>query len=1201
MADFAELGLRFVPVNDAAANKALIDVAANSDKAEVASKRLTATQQSAANTAKMVADANRINTSALGQMAQAIAQADAAQRAALASTGKLTAEVQKASAQAKAASVSFIDFHDAASRDFATQYSRQMGAVGQTHMAGVKSSKALTQATLNMTRQFADVGVTAAMGMSPLMILIQQGPQIADAFQMAKAQGLGFSAVLAGLRAQVVGLLAVLAPFLIAAGAIAAVVGGPLLLATKELNDGNKDLAKSLGLTEEQLKKVKNQGITTGDVLKGTFLAAGAALKEAFAPQLEWLSDAISKTYQFILKATLGAVEGIVKMFGGAIGLIGGLWKNFPAIVGDAVVSGANFALAAVEKMVNGAIGLLNKLIGQANALSAKVGGPQFSSLANASVGRIANGNAGALADLRAAQVKGEAAALAGLAGAYKAVEASILKVATARIREEAGTAKATKAVKDHTKALKDQKEALDRTQPIAADMSKAVDLSEVAATKLPKAVSDLKTIHDEAYKAKDAMEDFYRAANEAGSGVDQLFDGLRNRDWMSAVAGLLRAAKAVQDAFGKNGTNKTTAGKIGAIAGIADGIGQAIGGTAGSVLSGAAGGAMGGVSLALALGGPVGWIAAAGAAIGGLFGLFGSNSKKQAEKEAKAQAAREAEAQRQAQILQQRRQIEVAYVEATGNALEILEAQRKAELEGIDESNKALALALYAAQDQKRRDTEGLALMRQLQAMDDAILGTTVALTAARADELKALDPANRHLAELIYARQDEAAAMDKQRAAAEAATLAADALAAANAANAAADADAAARMRGLQIQLMEALGDTAGATAMKRADTLAGLPAGLKVWQEALFGMEDVAVKRAEAEKAQAANDAAVDTARSALTAAYDRERGTLVSMRDEARGVSDSLRQWSRSLSFSEAGGGNLAQRQNRMMAELEGLVRRVQAGDLKASGDITGMGDAALAVAKQTARTQLEYAREVAKVRNLTEAAAVVADSQVNVAEAQLAALDASVSGLIAINDNVISVRQGIDNLTAALGVQKAAQTAASGFAGGGFVGGSDGTLEPWIAAQVANAAAGGTGMAYSQSGGNVSAPAPWSNFAEQEIAVRKALAASGRTDYPGYDPILGYAAGGYHAGGLRIVGENGPELEATGPSRIWSAPQTERMLGGSNDDTADAIRELKAEVVKLNAKLANIEDNTKATSEVLDDVARNRTSFATRAA
>lgn len=36
-------------------------------------------------------------------------------------------------------------------------------------------------------------------------------------------------------------------------------------------------------------------------------------------------------------------------------------------------------------------------------------------------------------------------------------------------------------------------------------------------------------------------------------------------------------------------------------------------------------------------------------------------------------------------------------------------------------------------------------------------------------------------------------------------------------------------------------------------------------------------------------------------------------------------------------------------------------------------------------------------------------------------------------------------------------------------------------------------------------------------------------------------------GGSHQGGLRLVGENGPEIEATGPSRIWTAAQTEKFL------------------------------------------------------
>ena len=44
----------------------------------------------------------------------------------------------------------------------------------------------------------------------------------------------------------------------------------------------------------------------------------------------------------------------------------------------------------------------------------------------------------------------------------------------------------------------------------------------------------------------------------------------------------------------------------------------------------------------------------------------------------------------------------------------------------------------------------------------------------------------------------------------------------------------------------------------------------------------------------------------------------------------------------------------------------------------------------------------------------------------------------------------------------------------------------------------------------------------------------------------------FADGGSHDGGLRLVGERGPEIEATGPSRIYSNSQTKDLLGGASD-------------------------------------------------
>ena len=50
---------------------------------------------------------------------------------------------------------------------------------------------------------------------------------------------------------------------------------------------------------------------------------------------------------------------------------------------------------------------------------------------------------------------------------------------------------------------------------------------------------------------------------------------------------------------------------------------------------------------------------------------------------------------------------------------------------------------------------------------------------------------------------------------------------------------------------------------------------------------------------------------------------------------------------------------------------------------------------------------------------------------------------------------------------------------------------------------------------------------------------------------GVDPkkIPKFASGGYHKGGIRLVGENGPELEVTGPSQILNANQTKEVLQG----------------------------------------------------
>jgi hypothetical protein len=94
-----------------------------------------------------------------------------------------------------------------------------------------------------------------------------------------------------------------------------------------------------------------------------------------------------------------------------------------------------------------------------------------------------------------------------------------------------------------------------------------------------------------------------------------------------------------------------------------------------------------------------------------------------------------------------------------------------------------------------------------------------------------------------------------------------------------------------------------------------------------------------------------------------------------------------------------------------------------------------------------------------------------------------------------------------------------------------------------AARLNDAIFGQTGPSGSRSGG-------WLDLAIKAIG---AFSGGGGASWgsegmtrPGRPP--GFAAGGSHRGGWRIVGERGPELEATGPSRIFNARDTAAILG-----------------------------------------------------
>jgi hypothetical protein len=87
----------------------------------------------------------------------------------------------------------------------------------------------------------------------------------------------------------------------------------------------------------------------------------------------------------------------------------------------------------------------------------------------------------------------------------------------------------------------------------------------------------------------------------------------------------------------------------------------------------------------------------------------------------------------------------------------------------------------------------------------------------------------------------------------------------------------------------------------------------------------------------------------------------------------------------------------------------------------------------------------------------------------------------------------------------------------------------------------------------------------------------------------------FASGGPFSGGLRLVGEQGPELEFTGPSRIYSNSDSKKLL--NIDELVAEVKALRAEIKSGNYQLTKY---SKTTADVLQRVTRDGESMLTEA-
>lgn len=322
-------------------------------------------------------------------------------------------------------------------------YRNQIGRVG----TGLKLT---AQDGLNFSRQMADIGVTAAMGMNPLMIALQQGPQLFDILQMtAMRSGMSIRATMAATGAVVWTALAPLLPLIAAIAAAGAVVFGGFALSARAAREASGDLTAGMGLTEGQMKRLKDEGVETGVTVGDVFRGLGTTIKEGFfavfGDQIDWLARKWDEAMDALWRGMIWATKQISGGFLGALYTIRDTWRMLPAVLGDAAVTTANLVLGAIESMINGGVRLLNGLISKANQAAARMGMSLIPELDEARIGRLENQYAGAMREFGAQAgrsfAQGMTDASAGVDRVASRLVENIIASGQARIRAAAGDA----------------------------------------------------------------------------------------------------------------------------------------------------------------------------------------------------------------------------------------------------------------------------------------------------------------------------------------------------------------------------------------------------------------------------------------------------------------------------------------------------------------------------------------------------------------------------------------------------------------------------------------------------------------------------------------------------------------------------------------------------------------------------------------
>lgn len=513
----------------------------------------------------------------------------------------------------------------------------------------------------------------------------------------------------------------------------------------------------------------------------------------------------------------------------------------------------------------------------------------------------------------------------------------------------------------------------------------------------------------------------------------------------------------------------------------------------------------------------------------------------------------------------------------------------KNAKIEGISKDIEDRLRAVESA-----RDLEGLlSYVEQLRAVHDAFVGWTAPLTAVEA-QVKALNEsyAQAKSAAESLAKPVEAVTASYQ---AQKAYLTQEFVAPL-----------------LQRQRL-AGGDRLGAALVAQEQEYAVLRKGAAaLGGEAVLQVErTIAAERAKAQRDRATSFAVgaletlqrrYDEAQEELRRAQREEIVKQGQTRDAWAQILRGLQQFSDSLQIGPLSPLNPSDQLVVAQRQFADAAEKARGGDLEAAQQLQSLAQQALSQTQSYYASGVEYAEYFRQVQSVLVSVQSAAQGQIDRAGQQLAALLATQQATrdtATIAREITVLLQQMAGARANVAAQAAGGDAAAGKAisdayqkylgyapnaaqakaSGDFYA-SGHSLQETIAT-IQNVAEAQVRAAYQTALGRD--PEGWVSQYWQSViqsggnldSLKAALLQS--EEYKAKHP--GFAAGGEHAGGWRVVGEHGPELEATGPARIWSFDETQKLLGGDDSALATAMTALSAKLDALIRVAAAAGDET----------------------